>query len=150
MTTGPSARGLPRQDASFLTAWKKAAAPTAAFPNAAAPTGASARSPRGMMPGDPEAGGNEGWTTTFSPTARTISDFTTSRHYLAGLFHTQLLASVCRTLAAGPRKTALKEAGTVSRAGVATGFGTMNEHDFITIGERHGWGGPLPFWHFYR
>jgi hypothetical protein len=30
-------------------------------------------------------------------------------------------------------------------AGVATGFGTMNEHKHITIAERHGWGDPQPF-----
>ena len=30
-------------------------------------------------------------------------------------------------------------------AGVAAGFGTMNDEDYITIGERHGWGDPHLF-----
>ena len=30
-------------------------------------------------------------------------------------------------------------------AGVATGFGTMNQQSYITIGERQGWGDPQPF-----
>jgi hypothetical protein len=30
-------------------------------------------------------------------------------------------------------------------AGVAAGFGTMNDQSHITIGERHGWGDPQPF-----
>lgn len=30
-------------------------------------------------------------------------------------------------------------------AGVAAGFGTMNDQPYIVIGERHGWGNPLPF-----
>jgi len=30
-------------------------------------------------------------------------------------------------------------------AGVATGFGTMNDQPYITIGERHGWGNPQVF-----
>src|SRR5882762_110006 len=35
--------------------------------------------------------------------------------------------------------------GLFSVAGVATGFGTMNDEPDIIIGERHGWGDPQPF-----
>ena len=34
---------------------------------------------------------------------------------------------------------------TSGMAGVAAGLGTMNEHDHIIIGERHGWGNPVSF-----
>jgi len=29
--------------------------------------------------------------------------------------------------------------------GLAAGSGTMNDESYITIGEREGWGNPLPF-----
>ena len=35
--------------------------------------------------------------------------------------------------------------GVLSVAGVAAGFGTMNDEPLIIIGERHGWGDPQPF-----
>ena len=35
--------------------------------------------------------------------------------------------------------------GAFDVAGVATGFGIMNEEPQIIIGERHGWGDPQPF-----
>ncbi len=38
----------------------------------------------------------------------------------------------------------LNDTGTFGVAGVATGFGTMNDHTII-IGERHGWGDPQRF-----
>jgi energy-coupling factor transporter ATP-binding protein EcfA2 len=41
-------------------------------------------------------------------------------------------------------KDNLKDTGIVRKAGVATGFGTMND-DFITIGEREEWGQAQPF-----
>jgi energy-coupling factor transporter ATP-binding protein EcfA2 len=64
------------------------------------------------------------------------SDSETSRHYLDGLPQTHLPAfgltpNHCRKS---------KATGIFSMAGVAAGFGTMNDQPHITIGERHGWG----------
>ena len=39
----------------------------------------------------------------------------------------------------------LNDAKALPVAGVATGFGTMNDPSHVTIGERHGWGDPRPF-----
>src|SRR5258707_10194870 len=50
-----------------------------------------------------------------------------------------------RALAARSQKEILKDKGTFSAAGVATGFETMNDRVNITIGKRDEWGEPRSF-----
>jgi hypothetical protein len=64
------------------------------------------------------------------------SDSKTSRHYLDGLPQTHLPAFGFWPIHCRRSKTT----GIFSMAGVAAGFGTMNDQPRITIGERHGWG----------
>jgi hypothetical protein len=53
------------------------------------------------------------------------------------------IAGVWRT--AKPPRNSKNQGGTFAVAGVAAGFGTMNDQPYISIGERHGWGEPRPF-----
>jgi hypothetical protein len=68
----------------------------------------------------------------------TISGFKTSRHYLAGVPLSTLPVIELKPLRE-PKH------GGFSVAGVAIGFGTMNNQPYIVIGERDGWGQPQTF-----
>ena len=63
----------------------------------------------------------------------------TSRHYLAGVPQSTL-PTIENSSHYGESKH-----GDFPVAGVATGFGTMNNQPYIVIGERDGWGQPQPF-----
>jgi energy-coupling factor transporter ATP-binding protein EcfA2 len=63
----------------------------------------------------------------------------TSRHYLAGAPQSALPV-IQNSSHFGESKH-----GGFSVAGVAAGFGTMNDQPYIVIGERDGWGEPQPF-----
>jgi energy-coupling factor transporter ATP-binding protein EcfA2 len=74
------------------------------------------------------------------------SDFKTSRHYLDGSPQTRLLAFAWEGRLSGkPNWNVLIQGGTFGLAGVAAGFGIMNDEPHIIIGERHGWGEPQLF-----
>jgi energy-coupling factor transporter ATP-binding protein EcfA2 len=64
------------------------------------------------------------------------SDSKISRHYLDGLPQTHLPAFGLTPI----HWRRFNTTGIFSMAGVAAGFGTMNDQPRITIGERHGWG----------
>lgn len=76
---------------------------------------------------------------------QSVSDFKTSRHYLVGSFQIRLLASVCKDACRQIMKESLNDTWTFFVAGVAIGFGTMNQEGYIIIGERPGWGDSHPF-----
>lgn len=65
------------------------------------------------------------------------SGFKASRHYLAGSSPTRLPANASSWFDYTPELQ--------KGFGVAAGLGTMNQHDHILIGERHGWGEPATF-----
>jgi hypothetical protein len=64
----------------------------------------------------------------------TSSGFETSRHYLAGVSQ-NTLPVIYKSSHCGESIH-----GDFSMAGVAAGFGTMNDQPYIVIGERDGWG----------
>jgi len=119
---------LPRTDRAVNTA----------FTTTAAPIGASAPTPRGIMPLRLKHVWNE-----FSTTAD--SGFQ-NQSPLPRRLVPNAFAGVClqgRLQPGQERRSTTSQ--TEFRAGVAIGFGTMNHDAFITIGERHGWGDPLVF-----
>ena len=74
-----------------------------------------------------------------------LSDFKTSRHYLAGLFQTHLPAFATQGRLGRQAILNSLNKGAFLVAGVAAGLATMNHESHIIIGERHGWGDPLRF-----
>ena len=73
------------------------------------------------------------------------SGLNTSRHYLVGLFQTQLPAFGGKGTCSQSIGERLPQAGCSLLAGVAAGFGIMNQEPITIIGERQEWGHSTPF-----